>query len=137
MEVFTDHYINSVNAAFLKMRHYYTLIDKTCLYRIAVTIQRECRSSCFTNNWLHLEDSEIKVNNAKSAINNCWKDYLTSREAQQAAATSNHTSTSLPTPLTTSAGFTAKTTTATPTTVYTATWYKLIGIRQKSVMKGQ
>jgi len=40
-----EHYVNSVNADFVKMRHYYTLADKTCLYRIAVALHPECRST--------------------------------------------------------------------------------------------
>ena len=130
-EVFTDHYINSVNAAFVKMRQYYTLTDETRLYRMAVALHPEYRSTWFTENWSNLADGADEINNANTTIKDCWNDYLASRDARQAAASSYLTSVFLPTPSTTSADSTANTAFTTPRTAYTKAFYDLMGIRRK------
>lgn len=41
--IFTNYYTHAVNAAFVKMKQYYTLTDQTPFYRIAVALYPLCR----------------------------------------------------------------------------------------------
>ncbi|KAI6854620.1 hypothetical protein KC338_g9214 [Hortaea werneckii] len=126
--VFTDHYQHAVNAAFVKMKHYYELTDDTRLYRMAIALHPLCRSTWFTNNWSNIPDGASEIANAHKAVVECWNEYLTSRDAAQATTSSyNLTSTSL-TPTTSSIDFLNRNTTTSTRTKCTARFYELMGI---------
>ncbi|KAI6914226.1 hypothetical protein KC318_g700 [Hortaea werneckii] len=109
--VLKDHYQHAVNAAFVKMKHYYELTDDARLYRMAIALHPLCRSTWFTNNWSNIPDGASEIANAHKAVVECWDEYFTLRDAAQATTNSyNLTSTSL-TPTTSSIDFSS---TATP-----------------------
>jgi hypothetical protein len=124
---FTDHYNSAVNAAFQKMKQYYTITDDTRLYRMALALHPMARCAWFTNNWTNQPGGEQDIANAIVAVNDCWHEYLASRDASQ-AITHNVTSISLITSTTTA--FSIPQTSIAPATAYTTRFYELMGFKQ-------
>jgi hypothetical protein len=125
--LFTDHYNSAVNAAFQKMKQYYTLTDDTRLYRMALALHPIARCAWFTNNCTDQPGGEQDIANAITAVNDCWYEYLASRDASQ-AITQNVTGI-LPITSITTASSTPQTS-ATPATAYTTRFYELMGFKQ-------
>lgn len=74
-ELFTDHYRHCVNEGFLKLREYYTLGDRSRLYRAAVALHPCLRYDYFDEKWLPYTDGDKHVSNAKAAVQSLFDEY--------------------------------------------------------------
>jgi hypothetical protein len=91
---------------------------------MAIALHPMCRTSWFHQNWSKQPDGEGEINNALTAVNEFWLEYLALRDALQAVDTALDVNSSLSTPVTTSK------TTAAPATVFNARFYELMGIKR-------
>jgi hypothetical protein len=74
--LFTDYYINCINAGFAKLKEYYSLTDRSRIYRAAVALHPGKRFQWFENQWRRNKGGHRDVANAKRAVKLLWHQWL-------------------------------------------------------------
>jgi hypothetical protein len=90
--LFTDYYINCINAGFTKLKEYYSLTDKSRLYRAAVALHPGKRFQWFENQWRYNKGGHRDIANAKSAVKLLWQRWLDDLPTEPSSSTETDTS---------------------------------------------
>jgi len=118
------------------MKQYYNLTDNTHLYCMAIALHPLARTTWFVENWSNQPDGKTEMANAITAVNEYWHEYLTSRDARQAARSANTATSMSPMSSTLFTTSIPRQTTATPATVYTDRYYEMMGLKRAARSEG-
>ena len=75
-EMYTDYYKHSIDAAFVKLSDYYSLTDRSRVYRTAVASHPGLQFAYFERVWKNSPDGHGEIKRAKAATKLFFKAYL-------------------------------------------------------------
>ena len=90
--LFTDHYINCINAGFAKLKEYYGLTDRSSLYLLVIALHPGKRFRWFENQCRYNKGGRRDIANAKSAVKLLWQRWLDDLPTELITPTESETS---------------------------------------------